>query len=62
MVIGGDSGNPTTTAAIATVYTAAEASHNGVDIVAGVLKALRKLAAIVWGENGENEEIVAGGE
>ncbi|PBK79013.1 hypothetical protein ARMGADRAFT_301315 [Armillaria gallica] len=47
MGFGGDSGDATTTAALATAYTAAEASPKAVHIVSGVLDALRKSAAIV---------------
>ncbi|KAK0214605.1 hypothetical protein EDD85DRAFT_798927 [Armillaria nabsnona] len=60
--VGGDGGDPTTTAGLATVYTEAVAPLKCVDIISAVLKALKKSVGTVEGEMEENREIGGGGE
>ncbi|PBK62208.1 hypothetical protein ARMSODRAFT_964218 [Armillaria solidipes] len=62
MVLGGDGGDPATTARFGTVYTEAVAPLKGVDIVAAVLEALEKSLVTVVGEIGGNREIGGSGE
>jgi hypothetical protein len=59
--IGGDGSDPETTAGLAAVYADAVTPLKGVDIVAAVLKVLKKSVVTVVGEIGQNQEIGGGG-